>query len=291
MFNNPVLSKEIKVRMRGWKSPAMIAIYIGVLAAVTAFVLSTSMDNPYNNMMDSNNFIAIYTVIATLQFLLIIFITPALTAGSISGERERQTLDLLLCTKISTISIIVGKLFASINQIILLIVSSIPILSVVFLFGGITIGELVKLFLFLIIISITIGSIGIFCSTFIKKTTTSNVTTYAVILFLILGTAFFAAVYVRLTKRVWKAEDIFPLMYANPLAGFVSLVAEQLGNSNGFRMPGFYIGTSNNVKNIVLWKGNLIFDVVLSTILIFLSSVKINPVKRKFSFRKKVVAK
>lgn len=287
MYNNSVLSKEVKIRMRGWKSAAMIAIYVGILAAVTAFVLANSMDNPYNNMMDSNNFIAIYTTIATLQFLLIIFITPALTAGSISGERERQTLDLLLCTNISTMSIIIGKLFASINQIILLIVSSIPILSVVFLFGGITIGELLKLFLFLVIISITIGSIGIFCSTFIKKTTTSNVTTYAMILFLILGTAFFSAVYLRLTKRVWKAEDIFPLMYANPLGGFISLISQQLGNSNGFRMPGFYIGTPNNVKGIILWKGNLIFDVVLSTVLIFLSSIKINPVKGKFSFRKK----
>ena len=37
-----------------------------------------------------------------LQFGMLVLVAPAMTAGSISGERERQTLDLLLVTDTGT---------------------------------------------------------------------------------------------------------------------------------------------------------------------------------------------
>ena len=47
----------------------------------------------------------LYVIIAILQFVLIMVITPAQTASCINGER--RNMDLLLCTKMSTFDIIV----------------------------------------------------------------------------------------------------------------------------------------------------------------------------------------
>lgn len=284
---NPVLMKEIKVKMRDWKAAGLIAGYVAVLSLVTLFIMIVSMRE-----MRVGPTIAImtYVVLAVIQFFLLIFIVPALTSGSISGERERQTLDLILCTKMKPISIITGKLFASMSQAILLVVSSMPVFAVVFMYGGISIFEVLELYLFYIVVAIMMGSIGIFFSTFTKKTTVSNVCTYGAILILLFGTAFFAIFYATIfvrSKGGATYNQTLPIMYMNPLAGFASLLAEQFGanNSNGFRIPGFYVPSMNYgnlkaFKDISLWQINIVIDLLISAILIFLTALKINPVKK-----------
>jgi ABC-type transport system involved in multi-copper enzyme maturation permease subunit len=279
---NPVLLKELKVRMRSWKAMWMLLAYLSVLALVAAFVLLNTLTNYNSFNMSPESTMGAYIGISIIQFLLISFIAPSLTSGAISGERERQTLDLLLCTRMSPISIISGKLFASLSQIILLVVASLPIFSVVFLFGGISIADIMKLFLFYVVVAITMGAIGIFFSTFIKKTTGSNVTTYAFILFMLFGTLLISVFYVsmkyRYTTQGTPADYVFPLLYSNPLAGFISMLSEQFGG-NSIGIPGFRGGASSaNMMN--LWKINLIFDIALSVILLYFSALKLDPVKK-----------
>ena len=66
------------------------------------------------------------------------FIVPAVTASSISGERERQTLDLMLTTRMSAGQIVGGKLLSALSTLLLLILSSFPAVAMVFVYGGIT---------------------------------------------------------------------------------------------------------------------------------------------------------
>ena len=55
-----------------------------------------------------------FAVLTILQMALVLFITPSLTAGAISSEREKQTLNILLTTTQSSTQIIIGKLFSSV---------------------------------------------------------------------------------------------------------------------------------------------------------------------------------
>ena len=79
--------------------------------------------------------------VASLEFLMLILIMPAMTAGSISGERERQTLDLMLTTCMTPADIVLGKLEAALGTMFLMVVSSLPILAMVFVYGGVTASE------------------------------------------------------------------------------------------------------------------------------------------------------
>lgn len=283
---NPVLLKELKVKMRGWKAAGIVTVYLAILALVAYFVMYSTFMDYYSSTVDPQVSIGAYTWLAVVQFILILFIVPALTAGAISSEREKQTLDLVLCTKLRPISIIVGKLFASTSHVILLIAASLPLFSTVFLFGGISIKEVIQLFGFYIVTAITIGSIGIYFSTCLKRTTAATVLTYGAVAFLTFGTIFIGIFYIRLLYE-WDYKGYLPIFYSNPIAGFSSLLAQQFGytGSNFNILPGFYIANpaqNSNMKIIMQpWLVNIIFDIVLSVVLVILSAVKINPVKRK----------
>jgi len=277
---NPVLLKELKVRMRGWRAAGIIALYLLILSLVALFIIYTTFMNPYGSSIDPQ-----VSIGAVIQFILIMFIVPALTAGAIAGEREKQTLDLVLCTKLRPISIITGKLFASTSQTILLIISSLPLFSMVFLFGGISIKEIIQLFGFYIMTAVTIGSIGIFFSTYLRRTTAATVFTYGTVAFLAFGTIFIGVFYIRIFYQ-WNYQSFLPILYANPLVGFSSMLAGQFGYFGGGLnfIPGFHIANPVNnpsaLKAIEPWLANVIFDAVLSVVLLTLSAIRINPIRK-----------
>ncbi len=286
---NPVLLKELKVKMRGWRAVGIITVYLAILALVAVFFLITTASDMYTSIINPELAVSSYTLLSIFQFALILFIVPALTAGAISGEREKQTLDLLLSTSMSPLSIIIGKLFASLSHIILLIVASLPIFSMIFMFGGISLVELLQLMGFYIATSIMIGSIGMFFSTYFRKTTVANVLTYGAVAFLTLGTLFLTLFYFEVILHSWNQNNLSYIMYINPVTGFSSVLLEQLGRGNF----DFLIGLDyNNTKHFFMkpWMINIVIDMIFSAFLIWLSAMKLNPLKHK-AVRRKTIKK
>ncbi|WP_373899382.1 ABC transporter permease [Haloimpatiens sp. FM7315] len=282
---NPILRREAKVKMRNWRAPFLIGIYVAILGVITAFMFYNTVMDPLQYRFNSDALIDTYVFIAVMQFLLIAFIVPALTSSSISGERERQTLDLLLCTKLKPRSIILGKLLTSISLIILLIIAALPVFSFIFLIGGISFKEIFQLFIYYIVLSITFGSIGIFFSTYIKKTTVSTVLTYGVILFLMLGTLMISIFYLSIKAKVNSdiQNNTLSIMYFNPVTAFISLVMDQFGKGSGLSIPGIYdfsYGSSGPLfKSMSIWQINIIVNLIISLTLLSLSVRKLNPMK------------
>jgi ABC-2 type transport system permease protein len=292
---NPVLTKELKVKMRNWKAAGMIGAYLLVLTLVAVFIIVNMMSGMSVSNMNREAAMASYISLSTIQFLLIIFIAPALTSGAISGERERQTLDLLLCTKLRPRSIILGKLLSSLSQVMLLIVASFPIFATVFVFGGISVTNLLQLFMFYIVVALLMGCIGIFFSTLIKRTTTSNVVTYGFVLFMLFGTLLITALYMQIFvygKQVQPGAQplqptFFPLLYANPLVGFASLLMDQFGGNTGVGIPfigGLMMGTA---KDIHPWIVNTVINFAAACAMFAWTTFKINPMRKKIDFKRK----
>ncbi len=284
---NPVLLKEIKVKMRSWKAAILIGSYNLVLVLLTIFIVRLTMDSNTGTVSQSSIF-GTYAFMVAAQFGLITLIAPALTAGAISGERERQTLDILLSTTLNHRSIILGKLFSSLSQIILLIVSSIPIFSIIFLYGGIGIAGLLQVFLFYILLAVTLGSVGIFFSTFIKKSTAANVLTYAVVVFLYLGTILISVFYIQLVimpdYRNQSYTGTFWVFNLNPALALISLLVQQFGVGTGQILPGLNIGDTQN--GLQIWQINAMIDIGISAVLLLLSTWKLNPSGKRWNRKK-----
>jgi ABC-type transport system involved in multi-copper enzyme maturation permease subunit len=77
------------------------------------------------------------STLVTQQFILLALCTPALTAGAITDEKTRGTLQYLLTADVSGWEIVVGKLFGRIWQIVLLTMASLPIISFLTALGGV----------------------------------------------------------------------------------------------------------------------------------------------------------
>ncbi|GAA0615254.1 hypothetical protein GCM10009001_35690 [Virgibacillus siamensis] len=184
---NPVLNKEVKLRFRSFKNFLGIFLFLLVCGAVClAFIyVETQFTRDSFTASDSKN---LFMLLSMGQLGLIVFITPGLTAGSISGEREKQTLNIMLTTQQSSTSIILSKLFSSLLFLTLMLVASLPFYSIVFLYGGVSPQMVLVAFGYQLLTMLTIGSIGIMFSTLLKKTIVSTITTYGFMLFLVVGT-------------------------------------------------------------------------------------------------------
>ena len=133
---NPVFKKELKLSVRSARLPVVMLIYNSVLAFISLLIFYTIIGNAqWSGLMDFTSVILLYIVVISIEGVLLAFIIPALTASTISGERERQTLDILLTTRMTPFGIISGKLMSSVSMIVLLVISSIPVISIVFIFG------------------------------------------------------------------------------------------------------------------------------------------------------------
>ncbi|NLY79293.1 MAG: ABC transporter permease [Lysinibacillus sp.] len=188
---NPVLMKELKLRFRSFKSFSGLMFYLSVLVIfVSGFLLVFTQFSGSGFFKPSDSF-AMFSVLSFLQMGLVMFITPGLTAGSISSEREKQTLNILLTTTQTSSQIIIGKLLSSVVFLILMLVAGLPLYSIVFLFGGVSPGQFITTFIFYLVTLIAIGSIGIMFSTITKRTIVSMIATYGAMIFLGGITAFF----------------------------------------------------------------------------------------------------
>ena len=193
---NPILTKEMATRVRGWQSPSMLLLYPLFLggAVLLLFRFVYGLRGPLNPEVGW----AVYTVLALGQLGLLAVVVPALTSGVISGERERQTLDLLTTTQMSAFAIVIGKLMGSLAYALLLIVVSLPVFSIVLFFGGVQLTDLLALLLIYFMTAVTYGALGVFVSSWLRRTQVSAVLTYILVFLLLIGAPMLgAAIYSR----------------------------------------------------------------------------------------------
>jgi ABC-type transport system involved in multi-copper enzyme maturation permease subunit len=174
-----LLTKELRSRLRRERTIWLIIVYILLMSVLGWFVIAYSSSfDPYNNDTMSNAGITFYYVLSMVQLFLILFMTPAFTATAVNGEKERQTFELLLCSQLSSFSLVAGKLIAGLANALLLVVSAIPLFSFIFFFGGVSPSQfLTTLFVYTATALLT-GTFGLFCSTIFRRPVISTVITY-----------------------------------------------------------------------------------------------------------------
>ncbi len=207
-----VCVKELRGRMRGRRAFIAITFYVGLLAAFATMLYSIA--NQSFNSGGGSAFVSaqlgqtIFIGLLLLETLLVLVLTPAFTAGVISGEREKQTFDMLVTTPISPLAIVLGKLVSALAWTFLLIVASIPLTSLVFVFGGAGPDDLIRGYLVLFSTAVGVGAIGTFFSSLARRTQVATVLTYVSLLALTLGTGFLF-IFWGVTAR-WNASSAPP---------------------------------------------------------------------------------
>jgi ABC-2 type transport system permease protein len=243
LWINPVLNKEIKLRFRSFKGFLGVIFYLFALGLVALGFIMVNTMYDQTAIFRPEQSRSMFMVLSFVQLVLILFMTPGLTSGAISGERERQTLNILLTTPQSSSSIIISKLISSLSYLLLMMIASLPLYSIVFLFGGVSPSLLLSTFCIYLVTMITIGSLGILFSTLIRKTIIATIVTYGVTVFLAGGTAFLTTIIGQLFMYQQYSQSIFPYLTAmfNPffilLANFESYLTDEIQRLAGIDFP------------------------------------------------------
>jgi ABC-2 type transport system permease protein len=268
-FTNPLIVKEMRERFRTKKTVWILALYLLVMGAI---LLGFMYINPMSSDSLGENR-GLFIMMAVIQYAMICFIAPALTAGAISGERERQTLHVLLTTQLTPTSIILSKLVTSMAFIFLLVVASTPLYSFVFLYGGISPEQLFQLVLFFAVNIVFFGSLGLFCSTWIKRTGVSTITAYGIAFFFVVGTGllllFLQEMLRKLyplefsTRDVWDMTVMQMLAGSNPVIVLFTILGENFGPSIRFMTPWVFFSLCCLILSLVLtvWSSYLLTPV------------------------------
>ena len=120
----------------------------------------------------------IYAGIYVTQIFLVLFITPAITSGAITIEREQQTDAMLAMTRLPSRSIIAGKLLSAVAFTGLLLVTSLPLVSLCFTMGGVDAIMVMQSYLMMLAGSVMVGAMGLMWSSIAKTTTQAVMYTY-----------------------------------------------------------------------------------------------------------------
>jgi ABC-type transport system involved in multi-copper enzyme maturation permease subunit len=285
---NPIVVKELRSRMRGWRAFAVLTGVLLLLGAVSyllyrlAIVAAGYGGFPLSPQIGQVLFIGLILA----ELLLISFITPAVTAGSISGEQEKLTYEMLLTTPLHPASILWGKLLASMSYILVLIFAAVPMASLVFIFGGVSPGDMVKALAILVSLAVTLGITGLFFSALLGRTTRAMVATYLAVLGLLVAPTF-AWVLVGVLRQ---SQPPAWILIPNPVSAlFSALTPVQSGGGAAeilwavARLLGGYADPSSVFMTGVarpLYHYTLVLYGALSLALYLLTTRLVRPVRR-----------
>ena len=188
--------KELRGRMRGRRAFVVLTLYL-VLLGVFAWMYELILEQRYSASSGGTAAYAsaaigqeLFAGLMLVVTLLVVLLAPAFTAGAISLEREKQTLDLLVTTPISSFSIVFGKLLSALTYVFILIAASVPMTAVVFVFGGVGPDDVIRGYIVLFATAFGLGAFGLFCSSLVKRTQAATVITTFGVMAITLGSIF-----------------------------------------------------------------------------------------------------
>ncbi|MDE7445272.1 MAG: ABC transporter permease [Lachnospiraceae bacterium] len=242
---NPIVKKDLQVTARSMRFSWGVFAYEAVLTMAFLLALSVIQQESRSIYTDSNVYgylIYLFPVISIAQVCIVALIVPVITASSISGEKERQTFDIMLTTCMSPFSIVLGKVVSAVLRILFFVVAGMPIMALAFVAGGLSWSYLLYFVLAIILLSVLSGSIGILCSAFCRRSITAVVLSYVFYFFIYILTFFPTILMALLTDGDMMGESMLILLF-NPMVFFEEFFMQLMTGESIFGAGNFDLRT------------------------------------------------
>jgi len=286
VLQNPVILKEMRARMRGSRAFVIITVYLLLLSIAVALVYlayqSSAAIGP-GSVQDRRTFgKTLFGVVVWMELMTISLIAPALTAGAISSERERQTYDLLRVTLLSAPALVGGKFLSGLLYVLLLLFAALPVQSLALLFGGVSLIENLGATLILVTTAIAFCAAGVFFSSFLSRTLVSTVLAYglatlmtfgAPLMIIFLTFLFGASIFNGFNQVSAAMEHLlftggWIVVSLNPLAAAIASEAALLGGEGAFWV-GVPLSSGATISGPSPWILYVIIYLALSALLLW----------------------
>jgi ABC-type transport system involved in multi-copper enzyme maturation permease subunit len=183
MFIGPVFTREVTIAPRRDWTYIIRSVYAGLLLLliVTAWLV-VSGTQLITDPGDFARFGAmLFQFLAPVQLVLAVFFAATLTAGAVGQEKERKTLLLLLLTRMSNSELVLGKLFAALLNILMMLAVSIPVFTAIAMLGGVSYYQIVRVLLVTLFSMSACGSLGSCVALWREKTFQAIATTILIL--------------------------------------------------------------------------------------------------------------
>jgi len=184
----PVFTREVTITPRSWRHYLSRALYVSALFGLVwtakeiffGFHRESSLD-------DFSRFgSAVFALLAPLQMAMAVMFSALLTAAAVAQEKDRRTFDLLLMTNLSNAELVLGKLMASMLSVLVLVVAAIPLLMLITLLGGVSLGQVARVVAVTLTAAAVAGSLGSVIALWREKTFQSLALTALLLVFWVL---------------------------------------------------------------------------------------------------------
>jgi ABC-type transport system involved in multi-copper enzyme maturation permease subunit len=178
---NPIVKKDVRVQARSMRICWEVFAYEAIMALVFFFAMFIIQQNGRYTTGNLYSYIVwLYPALGATQLVILGVVVPIRTATAISGEKERQTFDIMMTTGMTPFSIIAGKVMTAVIQSLFFVVAGLPIMALAFVIGGLAWSCLFRFLAVALLVSVFSASIGIFCSAMCKKSISAIIMSYGI---------------------------------------------------------------------------------------------------------------
>jgi ABC-type transport system involved in multi-copper enzyme maturation permease subunit len=210
LVENPVLQRELLVNLRMRRAFVLLFAYVTLLGVVVYMAWPQAKKIDMTNPEAAKRLVNLFFL---GQYMIASLMAPSFAAGAITGEKERNSYEMVLASPLKPAAIVLGKLFASLSHVAILIISSLPIVMLCLPLGGVSFYEVVAIYMALIISVITFGMVSLACSSYFQRTAASLVVSYLAIL----PMALFALLFWQMFEGAGAAFRLFVTVTFFPL--------------------------------------------------------------------------
>ncbi len=279
---NPIVRKDLQVAARSMRLSWGVFLYslILVLAFLLAMlVIQSDVGSVYSNQNIYSYLIYLFPVLAIVQIGIVALIVPIITSSSISGEKERQTFDIMMTTCLSPLRIVWGKVLSGVLRILFYVVAGMPILAISFVVGGMSWANLFYYLVALTLFAIFSGSIGVMCSAMSRRSITAVIRSF-VVYFVIYGLTFLPSL-IRMIYGMDAGESFLFYLF-NPGVFFEEFFMQIMtgqslfdGNNISSSDVGFFTGLFSNGTLWMFISGACI--ILMTVVFLLVAAWMINP--------------
>lgn len=229
---NPVLRKELTSRMsirRMNKANRLaLTIFMAVVLPIVYLIIARVLFIN-SSVRDGRDIFGVIAVGFQTAFAVLLSIT--VTSGVITLEREKQTWNALLLSRLTSWEIVWGKLLGSVVPALAMQLIFIPILIMAALKGGVTFGSFIGAEVFVVFCTFFYGIIGMFFSWLCRRTQLAAASAMATVMISVVSSPVLLALWQNLTSSYQTKPETFIPLWTNPF--YVMLQITGLESTSG----------------------------------------------------------
>lgn len=202
----PLLAKELIEQSARRRTYAIRTLYAVLLFAFALLIFWASVYQEVTSPLDVlGRGREIFMAVVMLQVGGVFLFMPAITCGVITAEKERNTIGLLLLTRLGPTTILLEKLLGRLVPMGTFLLLSLPLMGFAYSLGGITQQQVWVAIWALAITAVQVGALALACSAFFRTTVQSFIATYVLGFLMYFGWGFLCEMSdtLRVVNEVW----------------------------------------------------------------------------------------